>query len=438
MALWSSVPAFASDSGPESTVTRPGSKTDGSWLEKIRVQWGGHLKLRGAASWPAEDSIYEAVDTGTYYDGSGEFRLINKLQFSENEYLETHYEAVLSGGDTTRREKALGKIFPVILGGYLRSGRVPEDDRRLMDLTGVIDEGNSHVFYQRLDRLALTFLRPWGTASIGRQAVTWGNGFLFNPMDLINPFAPTDVEREYKLGDDMVFLQIPCGRKAGFQFLGVPRRDPGSGDVEWSESSAGGKVHFASGTTEFDVVLMKNYEDVVAGAGIVGYVRDAAWRADVTWTFPGAEGVDGFLSLVATIDYSWVEWGKNFYGFVEFYFNGLSHDRYTDIFTDRYIAERLLRGDLYALGRTYLSGSVRMELHPLLNLYLTVINNLHDPSGVIQPRATWDFAENFQALFGFNLYYGGKGSEYGGFRIPGTSYFYEPPRSCYLWLSYYF
>ena len=41
-------------------------------------------------------------------------------------------------------------------------------------------------------------LPRWGVVCVGRQAVTWGNGLIFNPMDLFNPFSPVDIERDYK------------------------------------------------------------------------------------------------------------------------------------------------------------------------------------------------------------------------------------------------
>ena len=69
-----------------------------------------------------------------------------------------------------------------------------------------MNTNNDQTLYHRLDRLSVTFQPYWGTLQIGRQALTWGNGFLFNPMDLFNPFSPTQIDREYKPGDDMVSI----------------------------------------------------------------------------------------------------------------------------------------------------------------------------------------------------------------------------------------
>jgi hypothetical protein len=183
----------------------------------------------------------------------------------------------------------------------------------------------------------------------------------------------------------------------------------------------------------------KHYQDQVVGLGSTGYLGEAAWRIDATWTFlNGDSASNDYLSIVANMDYSWVWWGKNFYGFLEFFYNGLGEDSYSEAVTNPDIVERFDRGELFTLGRPYLSGHIRVELHPLFNVFLTVINNASDLSGILQPRAIWDLTEDLQATFGGNIFYGGKGTEYGGFKIPGTGLTNKPPNRAYLWLTYYF
>lgn len=415
------------------------SKPQEPWYKNIQAQWGGHLKARGSVSWVDNESFFHPVGTGTYYDGNTEGRLKNKLYFAEWGCFDTHYEIVLLGGDTWQKGKELETLFPDLFGDGLLVIRPVEDDRQFMDLSKVIHENDDFVLYNRLDRLYLTLLPKWGVVRIGRQAVTWGDGFIFNPMDLFNPFPPTDIERDYKIGEDMVYTQVNLPESGDFESAYVPRRDPSSGDVEWDQSTLAGKLHFAWGTTEFDVMAAHDYDEVVVGLGTTRYLGGAAWRADATWTFLGEDSNrDDYLSLVANMDYSWVWWGKNFYGFLEFYFNGLGVDDYTEVFTDPDLLERLDRGGLLALGRYYLSCHIRMELHPLLNIHLTVINNLSDPSGVIQPWATWDLAQDFQMTFGGNIFYGGKDTEFGGFERPGTDLLIDRSDRAFLWLSYYF
>jgi len=256
---------------------------------------------------------------------------------------------------------------------------------------------------------------------------------------VFNPFSPTDIERDYKIGDDMAFLQFSGGREVDIQMLYVPRRNVTTGEVEWEESSLAGKLHFALGTTEFDLMAAHHFDDVVIGMGGTGYLGDAAWRLDATWTFADKDRADDdFLSLIANMDYSWVWWGKNFYGFVEFFFSGLGRSEYGEALANPHLRERLDRGNLFVLGRSYLNGHIQIEIHPLFNLHFTAINNVKDPSGIFQPRAAWDVFQDLRITIGSNRYYGGNGTEFGGFRLPGTQFVNKPQDNAFLCLTYYF
>ena len=431
--------SFDSPNNSSDTASKNQSKHSKPWYEKIESEWGGHVKVRGYVSWYDDESVFQLVGTDPYYDGYVEGRLKSKFYFGKWGYFNVHYEAILSGGDTRSKTKDLERLFPDLYEETWVFGGPVEDDRRLMDLTSTIDEGDGYILYNRLDRLSLTLLPKWGVVCIGRQAVTWGDGLIFNPMDLFNPYSPVDFERDYKIGDDMVSTQFSVDNIGDFQFLYVPRRDEISGDVNWDQSSLAGKLHFAKGTTEFDVMAAKHYKEAVLGIGSVGYLGDTVWRMDATWTFLNEDkSKDGYMSLVANVDYSWVWWEKNFYGFIEFYYNGLGDDNYTEAYADPDILERLERGEIFALGRTYLSGYIRVELNPLLNAYLTVINNLADPSGILQPRVIWDITEDIQITLGGNICYGRRNTEYGGFKYPDSDFFNEAPGSAYLWLTYFF
>lgn len=400
-------------------------------------QWGGHLKLRGSVSWMPDDSIFQPVGTGAYGDGYGELRIKNHLYFGSWGEFETHYVLAAAGGDTWTKSRELsdgGVSWP----GW-NAGRPPSDKRQLLDLTWVITDNDRGAAYQRLDRLCLTLKPGWGTVRIGRQAVSWGNGMVFNPMDVFNPFAPTDFERDYKVGEDMVSMEIPLGGGGSLQSLAVPRRDPASGGIRADQSSVAGKWHFARGTTEFDVLAAAHYGEPVLGGGAVGYAGGAAWRVNVTWTrVDDSPRLDGFWSAVANMDYSWTWGGRNTYGFVEAYYNGLGGPPYDEALADPALVDRLRRGELYTIGRMYLAGGLQVEAHPLCNLYFSVIVNADDPSAVFQPRVVWDAAPNVQLTAGANLYAGATGSEFGGIEVAGSNLPFRYPANVYLWLSRFF
>ncbi|MBI9084480.1 MAG: hypothetical protein JEZ11_12845 [Desulfobacterales bacterium] len=401
------------------------------------AEWGGHLRLRGEAGWPDQRSVYAPFGTDPLVDGSIDLRLKNRVFWGDAVDLETHYEFIATGGDTRQKGSALAG--GVLSTSVLTSLSTVNDRRRLMDLTATVDEASGHVAYHRLDRLALSLRGQRARVTLGRQALTWGNGLVFNPMDLFNPFAPTDTDRDYKLGDDMALVQMPVSPAGDLQLLYVPRRNLQTENVDWNDSSAAAKLHCAVGTTEFDVMVSRHYRDYVFGLGAAGYLADAAWRMDATWTRRfGVGGRSEFFSLVANLDYSWTWGGKNWYGLMELFANGLGGDDPAAALADPVMVERLDRGELFTLGRAYLAAQLQYEIHPLLNLALTAITNVADPCGIFQPRAVWSLTQNTQLTLGGSLYWGRSGTEFGGFRIVASGPWIHPSDSAYLRLSFFF
>ena len=427
--------------------TTPSAKTpeprSASILEgkALDFRWGGELKFIGSVSWPNNGTVLQPQGSQAFYDGSADGRLKGQVFFSNWGSFEVHNLIGIIGGDTRKAVQGLQTTLPGLFTGNLSTGP-PSDQTQLMNLTWTLNETKEYITYDRLDRLALTLQKDSGMLRLGRQAVTWGNGLIFNPMDLVNPFSPSDVVREYKTGQDMAFAQWSASF-GNLQLVYVPRRDASTKNVEWDQSTVAGKLHVSAGTTEFDLLLAKNYQDKIVGLGSTGYLGRAAWRLDATWTFMGGEGESGgYLSLVANMDTSWNWWGKNWYGFLEFFYNGLGQRNYAAALADPEVTQRLNRGTLFTLGRPYQAGQVRLEVHPLVNIFVTVVTNLWDPSGLVQPRVTWDILKSVKLTLWGNIFYGRRGDEYGGFPVPGpvpgTSLLDKPANQVYSWLSYYF
>jgi hypothetical protein len=413
----------------------------------LSPEWGGHLRGQVHLSRPPGDSVSRTVGGGTFVDAAAELRLKNRLFFGNWGTLETHYEVLGIQSETRKRTRALRNLPELARDGgdgraslSFGDGDEATDDRRFLNLTRTLGEGEDWLVRHRLDRLVFSIRTERGAAlRIGRQALTWGNGLIFNPMDLFNPFAPTDVLRDYKAGDDMALVRLPAGSFGEFQAVYVPRRNPANGHLSREESALGSRIHFVRGALEFDLTAGWNRENLVVGAGVAGYLGGAAWRADLIHTrLPKESRRSGYVSAVVNLDHSWTMWGWNGYGFLEFFHGGLGDDDPAAAATDPDLAEALARGERFTLGRNYLAGQVRLEIHPLVNLLLTAIHNAGDSSSVFQPRVVWSMAENLDLLAGANLYRGGRDSEFGGFRIPGVRGEIAPAPGVYGWLTWYF
>jgi len=287
---------------------------------------------------------------------------------------------------------------------------IDPDSNRLFDFSSVIDEQNNQFIHHRLDRLSLSYSTTTTTTRFGRQAVTWGNGFVFNVMDIFNPFSPTALDKEYKPGDDMLYFQLLTEQGTDWQFIHLLRRD-NNGDVEAEQASSAIKLQSTFSSVDINLLLAMHYQDTIVGLGISQPIQDSLWRFDITHT----ELDDGrsVTSVSTNIDYSWQNLGKNFYGFVEYYHNGFGRRDVSDPLSLS-LTTRLSRGEIFARFRNYLSAGLRIELHPLVHFSPTLINNLDDQSSLLSLSFDYNWQQNLNLSTQLVSGLGSSQSEYNG------------------------
>lgn len=396
---------------------------------------GGHLKLQ------VSQSYYEGDDLAALYgerdptDFGLDFRLKAERRQGPWESI-VHYEILGVGGDSLPARRAFAGAYPVLNGTASANG-LPNDKRRLLDLTDTLTDGNRTAAVQRLDRLSLGYLGENEVIRVGRQAVSWGDGLVFNPMDIFNPFSPIAVDKDYKTGDDMVYGQWLLASGADVQAIVLPRREPVTGHIEGDQSSYAVKYRGRVAGSDLGLLGAHHYGEDLVGAGWVRSIGGAVWRADVVITELASGG--HATSAVANADYSWTAFGKNCYGYVEYFRNGVGESSSTNYLSlNPELAARIFRGELYTLGRDYLAGGLQVEVTPLINVYAGAIRNLNDASGYFQPRVVYDWQENLQLMAGVNLPFGARGSEFGGIPISAGGPYIVPATEIYLRAGYYF
>ncbi len=371
----------------------------------------GHIRGQSSLNWYQEDHLFSEIeDHQLFLDGSIDLRLNSSLFFTDQLSFGFAYEAAAVGGQS---RKAIAKLDPDSSYGQLFSASAPSDDNQLFDLTGMSSDTNEYTAYHRIDRLYLAVDSNYGTVKAGRQALTWGNGQIFNPADLVNPFSPADIIRDYKVGSDMLLYQTGGERISDFQLVYVPRRNQ-EGTLDETQSTYGSKIRISQNELDIELLALRTYEDTVIGTGLTGFLGSALYRTDWMLTFLSDDpGRDQYLSIVANLDYSWVWQDKNWYGFVELYYNGLGADSLDEALQDEALVDRLLRGELFVTGQYYFDVMVQYEAHPLVNCFVSVIVNLRDYSFLLQPRLVWEMTESLQILTGVDLPVGGRGDEFG-------------------------
>ncbi len=377
---------------------------------------GGHAKyLLLLNTFPDESVFLDYIDTPSV-DQFGDLRLKFGWQ-KERVKLAADYQLLAGKGDGF----ILANSLP---GNILVPQRIPSDRFRLMDLTHVISEDSDRVVEHRLDRLYVDITSVMAVARIGRQAVSWGNGLIYTPMDFFNPFDPAAVDKEYKTGDDMLYGQYLRQSGDDLQAVWVFRRDI-NGEVTSDVDSIAAKYHGFTGEHEYDLLLAEHFDDYVFGIGGISNVGGAVWRGDITLTDTETDEV---FSLVTSLSYSWIGWGRNISGILEYFYNGfgIAGDDYSpaSLANNPDLVERIIRGELFTLGRNYVAASAMIEITPLWLLTPNAFINASDGSMLVQLVSSYDFKQDWQLLAALAVPVGAPGTEFGGIDsgVPGKTY----------------
>lgn len=297
----------------------------------------------------------------------------------------------------------------------LLSDRLPNDRRRLFDMTRIIRDEGRFAALHRMDRAWFGYTGEKTVLRLGRQAISWGNGFFFSPMDIVNPFDPAAIDREYKAGDDMLYGQYLTAAGNDLQAALVLRRNVVTNDVESDQGTASVKFHGIAGDSEYDLLLARNYGELTAGVGGNRSMGGAVWRGDLVVT-DAASSIKA--QFVTNLSYSWMWRGKNVSGVLEYYFNGFGqgdgdYDP-SSLAANPDLLKKFARGELFTLGRHYLAGGVTIEMNPLWTLSPNLFANIADASALLQFVTQRSFGDNLTFLGALNLPLGPAGTEYGG------------------------
>ncbi len=310
------------------------------------------------------------------------------------------------------------------------------DDYRLFNFSHEWNNEDVNAVH-RLDRLILDYTGKQLVVRFGRQAVSWGNGFIFHPLDIFNPFSPIEIDKDYKSGDDMFYGQWLFDNGNDLQSIILPRRNIKTNKLE-SELSSFALKYQGNSTNigNFDLIAARHFDENMLGFGISQDVWEAVWRFNLSVTELATENV--VIALVTNIDYSWELFEHNFYGYLEYFYNELGETQAENYFyPNMALQNRLQLGEFYTRGQNYLAAGMQIEITPLFNIFTNLISNLHDNSLFFQIRGIYDWTENLQLITWLDFPVGEKDTEFGGMEVTESDYLSSETRA-YLRLTYYF
>lgn len=329
----------------------------------------GNVKTFVVASFPFDGWIYPEDPSGTALATSRQ-----QLAAAAGPIrLEVHHDLAFSTGATG--------IVPTTTG-------VGEGAAEAVDLSWTaIDEGVD--VRGRVDRLNLQGSFGPVEVALGRQAVSFGSGVFFTPLDLVNPFTPTTLDTEFKPGVDAARVDAypsPFTRITGVAAYAGGWDADGLVAALWGQGTVG--------VTDLGGFAGLVHGDVVLGASVVSAAGPFGLHADAAVTLPAAG--DPFVRAVAGGD---VRPGPNTTVSIEGYLQTLGE---TD--PDRYLLrateDRWARGELWLYGVGYVGVAVSHQLTPLLTASAASVVNVVDPSAFVAPSLSWSVAENAELSAG--------------------------------------
>lgn len=391
----------------------------------------GEVKVQTGYETNSQDSLDAFYGEADRWDNDLRLRLMGSHSFASNWSLSAAYLLQTRYGGAVklnREERGTYYISP--------------DSTALWHLDHTFrDSGNTYVA-QRLDRLILGYTGAHLVVKLGRQALTWGGGLVFHPMDLFNPFAPNATDTEYKPGTDLLYGQWLFNNGSDIQGVVAPRRNPYTGSVATDWSSAGMKWHGFFGTTQqfgADLLLARDYGATVGGVGLSGPLRGGTWTAEVVPT--DLAGGHVRTSLLANFQYAWALAGKSINGYVEYFRNGFGVGGSGRTLTDlpEPLVVRIKRQQLFTVSRDYLATGINLQWSALLTIKPLIINNLNDGSAFLICQALYSLTQNTNLTVGGQTAMGERGTEYGGLEItPGSKIYDKPASLVYARLTVYF
>ncbi|MDP6358040.1 MAG: hypothetical protein QF473_23190 [Planctomycetota bacterium] len=301
-----------------------------------------------------------------------------------------------------------------------------------------------------VDRLNLRVSFPAIDITLGRQAITFGKAYFWNPLDIYLPFDPRQFDRDYKPGVDALRIDVPIGDFTGLNLIaatggelavtGEFLNEKSDFNTSWYGSSV--LVRGYTTVSEWDLAFQtgKVYGGYQSGGAASGEVGKLSLRLEAAYlaaqdspALPlGLRGdlVEDHLQAVVGI-------GHRFESSLdleaEYFFNGAGEDEDLNAALLRFNT-----GGALNLSRHLAGVTASYEIMPILIGRLVALVSLTDQSAQIQPGFTLSVSDETDFLIGASLNVGDRPRQSLGPLPEVRSEFGSQPNVLYMELKIYF
>jgi hypothetical protein len=294
----------------------------------------------------------------------------------------------------------------------------PENlDYRCIDLNwDILNEPGSSMFAS-VDRLNFKLTLEDADITIGRQPVTFGEAWFWNPLDIFLPFNAQTIDRDYKSGVDAIRIDIPAGQSSGFNVVAaagykheipfLKTSDDGEMKCDWYGSAL--MANYFTNVNGWDCSIQggKVYGGYQLGGGFVGEAGPYQLRGEAALfnaensTFIPSLNVDTYedhFDLALGIGRYYT---NNLNIDFEYLYNGAGESDNPQL-----SLMRMQSGRSRHLSKNLAGLRIEYQLHPLRTGQIMCIYSIDDASFSIQPVLNCSVSDNSDLILGATLNFG--------------------------------
>jgi len=293
------------------------------------------------------------------------------------------------------------KAFP----GY---GNYLAKDNGYINLSKLWVNEKSLIINSIIDRAWIGWEKGKWEIRAGRQRINWGINLTWNPNDIFNTYNFLDFDYEERPGSDALKIRYATGNFSGIEIAAKAARNTDSLVIA-------AKYNFNKWKYDFQILGGIFNEDIVAGTGWAGNIKNAGFKGEVSYFHPrnNIKDTSGIVSISTTIDYSFK---KGFYINGSYLYNSSGGVVFSPLL---FIGNSVSAKNLMPFKHSILVQGMK-TINPLLSSGLTVIYSPKVNCVIFIPSLAYSVSDNWSLDLLGQLFFAEQADE---FKTAGNSIF---------------
>jgi hypothetical protein len=205
-------------------------------------------------------------------------------------------------------------VWGNLLRKYPDYGALLATDPRYADLSFNVFSERSALLNVAVDRAWVQYSKGKLQLVAGRQRISWGQTFVWNPNDIFNTYSYFDFDYEEKPGCDALRLQYYTGATSVVEVAAKVNHQ--------GKATVAGLYRFNRWEYDFQLIGgIMDEEDIALGMGWSGQLFDGGLRGEATYFLPKRSFLKSDGVLVASVGYDYT-FENSLFAQMEVLYNG--------------------------------------------------------------------------------------------------------------------